>query len=104
MPKGIATLLIAVTLATLLWLGQLRYAWHPFLEQDRFTGLTFAQVQGRLGLPAQGLPARPHGYESEPAAPFDRVIVYRPLWGQLKLYFQGERCVGSVFHSASVQF
>lgn len=104
MQNGIAALVITIALAAFLWLGQFRYAWHPNIEQDRFAGLSFSQVQDRLGSPAQDLPARPLGYESEPSTAFDRVVTYQPLWGQLQLYFLGERCVGSVFHSASVRF
>lgn len=96
--------MVVPAVLALLWLGQLRYAWKPFLEEDRFAGLSYAQVQDLLGPPVIERGAGRKGHEIEPPGEFDRVVMYEPLWGQLLLYFNGGTCVGSVFYTDAVRF
>lgn len=104
MRRLIAFGVVAAALGALLWLGQFRYAWKPLLEEDRFSGLSYAQVQELLGQPASEAPAGQKGHEIEPAGEFDRVVTYEPLWGRLLLYFNGSTCVGSVFYTDAIRF
>lgn len=104
MHKGLAPLVSLFVLVALLWLGQFRFAWHLTIEVDRFAGASYSQVTTQLGKPSSERVAARRGYENEPRAEFNRVVVYQPLWGQLLLYFQDNRCVGSVFWADTVRF
>lgn len=94
-----------VILGVSLWHVQLRYAWPAHIEIDRFAGITYAQVIEQFGPPPPWeIPARPRGYEIEPRARFDRLVIYKSAWGKLQLYFAGNICLDSVFYADRVRF
>lgn len=92
------------SLLMLFWYGQFRYSWHPDAEEGRFVGVKYDELINKLGEPDKQLHSKRRGHEIEPMSDFDKIASYKPIWGDLILYFKKSECVGSVFYTDHVRF
>lgn len=97
--------LLLVAASALAWECQFKYAMAIHIENDRFIGMSAQGLNRRLGEPDEAVEnARRRGYEIEPAEPFNKVLIYKPLYGQLDIYLNNDVAVSSVFHSPTTKF